>query len=359
MANFLRPWLHRFIPSHFHDPVGLTRRLLRSGDPAAHFAMRTALLGVLAIPFDLVLQVAEQRRYRKAPAPRLPLLFICGAPRTGTTLVEQVLIDHLPVAYINNLTAVFPRAPLTANRLFRPAPVRGEAYHSYYGRTTGFAGPNDGLHLWDRWLGADRTKIPTSLSAAQQQAMRQFFGALELISGRPVLAKNNSLNACANLVAEVFDRAFFICMTRDPRFLAQAQLRARLDIQGADHIAYGLTGSPGSGTAPADVIEDVCRQVLYHQQLVQEQQRLIGAERFWVIQYETFCADPSALVDAVAVRMTGHPRPPSAPRIAPFASSNTVRMESERFRQIETTLVKLGPQGAERSAPSAAIIPSD
>ena len=318
--------------------------------------MQTALLGLAAAPLDILLQLAEQRRYRKAPAPRLPLLFICGAPRTGTTLVEQVLIDHLPVAFINNLTALFPRAPLTANRIFRPAAaVPGVAYHSYYGKTVGFSGPNDGLHLWDRWLGADRTKIRTALGPVEQRDMRRFFGAMEQLFGRPIVVKNNNLNAYAILVAEVFDRAFFICMTREPLFLAQSLLQARLDIHGRNDIPYGLAGAPGSAADSADVVEDVCRQVLYHQQLAQEQQRYIGAERFWIVQYEAFCQNPSALVDAVAVRMLGQPRPPAEPRLPPFTTSNTVRIDPERFRQIAATLARLGHPVAETRASDASL----
>jgi hypothetical protein len=359
MSNLPRRWLHRFIPSHFHDPVGLTRRLLRTGDPAALFAMQTAVLGLLAAPLDLVLQIAEQRRYRKAPAPRLPLLFICGAPRTGTTLVQQVLINHLPFAFINNLTAVFPRAPLTANRIFRSAAhAGGTAYHSYYGRTVGFSGPNDGLHLWDRWLGTDRTQVRTALTPVEQSEMRRFFGAMEQVFGRPVLAKNNNLNACASLVAEVFDRAFFICMTRDPLFLAQAQLRARLEIHGVEDIAYGLADTYGSGPGPADVVEDVCRQVLYHQHVAQAQQSRIGAERFWIVEYEAFCQNPSALVDAVAVKVLGQPQPTPATRLPPFTASNRVRIDPERFRHIAETLARLGHPATEtRPATVSSVLP--
>jgi hypothetical protein len=344
MPHLFRRWLHRFIPSHFHDPVGLARRLLRTGDPAAVFAMQEALLGLVATPLDLLLYLAERERYRQAPAPRLPLLFICGAPRTGTTLVEQVLIDQLPVAYLNNLTAVFPRAPLTANRIFRPAPpVRGTAFHSYYGKTLGFSGPNDGLHLWDRWLGKDRTKVRSSLTATEKRDMRRFFGAMEQLFAKPILVKNNNLNACAGLIAEVFDHAFFICMTRDLVFLAQSQLRARLDIHGRDDLPYGLIAEHRATSG--DVIEDVCRQVLFHAQLAQEQQKRIGPDRFWIVQYEAFCQDPSALVEAVAAKLLGQPLPPAA-RIPPFTTSNVVRIDQEQFRQIVATLERIGRPGA-------------
>jgi hypothetical protein len=340
MPSLLRRWFHRFVPSHFHDPVGLTRRLLWTRDPAATFAIKTAVLGLAATPLDLLLQIAEQRRYRNAPAPRLPLLFICGAPRTGTTLVEQVLIEHLPFAFINNLTAVFPRAPLTANWIFRPAARPPKtSYSSFYGRTRGFSAPNDGLHLWDRWFGTDRTTVRTSLTAEEQSNMRRFFGAMEQFFGKPILMKNNSLNTCATVVADVLDSAFFICMTRDPLFLAQAQLMARLHIHGRADVPYGLRGQPNTGSG---VVEDVCRQVLFHSRAGQEQQTRLGPDRFWIIRYEEFCLNPSALVNDVAAKVLGQPRPSQAVTIPPFTISNSVRIDRESFLEIKTTLARLG-----------------
>jgi hypothetical protein len=311
--------------------------------------MQTALLGLVATPLDLVLEIAERRRYRRAPAPSLPLIFICGAPRTGTTLVEQVLIEHLPVAFINNLTSIFPRAPLTANRLFRPAaPARSAAFHSYYGKTVGLSGPNDGLHLWDRWLGPDRTRVRTSLTPEEQREMRRFFGAMEQASAKPILVKNNNLNACASLVADVFQRAVFICMTRDPRFLAQSLLQARVNIHGGEDFPYGLAGHPCSSPAAADVVQDVCRQVLYHEQLAQEQQTRIGPQRFWIVSYEAFCRNPSALVEAVAVKVLGQPLPAGAMQLPPFRVSDTVRIDPSRFEEIAATLARLRHAAAKR-----------
>jgi hypothetical protein len=322
--------------------VGLARRLLRTGDPAALFAMQTALLGLAAVPLDWVLQFAEARRYRNAPAPRLPLIFICGAPRSGTTLVEQVLIQQLPVAFINNLTAIFPRSPLTANRLFRPVASRRSAYHSFYGKTVGFSGPNDGLHLWDRWLGSDRSLAPTSLTPEDRSEMRRFFGAMEQVFGQPILVKNNNLNACASLVAEVFEQSTFICMTREPLFLAQSLLQARLDIHGGENFAYGLTGPAGATSDSPNATEDVCRQALYHHRLAREQESRIGSQRFWIVQYETFCRDPSALVEAVATRVLGQPPAPTGTRLPPFSVSNTVRIDPSRFAELAATLERLG-----------------
>ena len=114
---------------------------------------------MLATPLDMALSIPERRRYRRVTAPRRPVLLVTGAPRSGTTVLSQVLLHHLPVTYINNLTTVFPRAPIVANRLFGRWLQKPPAeYRSFYGRTSGFAAENDALHIWDRWLG---TTTPT------------------------------------------------------------------------------------------------------------------------------------------------------------------------------------------------------
>lgn len=312
---------------------------MRTGDRAAYFAMKTALLGFALAPFDIALQVAEDRKTRHAASPTRPLIFVCGAPRSGTTLVHQVLINNLPVAYVNNLTSVFPRSPLTANQLFRPAiPPGGFSYHSYYGKTAGYSGPNDALHLWDRWFGTDRTQVRSELTPEEQHEMRRFFGAMQELYGKPIVAKNNMLNACASLVAGVFPNAYFICLDREPLLLAQSQLQARLEINGGDDLPYGLAGTP---RPCADPDEHVCRQVLFHQYMAQTQQRLVGADRFWIVGYESFCQNPSALVDAVAMRILGQP-PSDRSRLAPFPVSDQVRIDPNRFRRLAATLTRLG-----------------
>src|SRR5688572_30011389 len=48
---------------------------------------------------------------------QLPVVYIVGAPRSGTTLVSQLLAKYLDVGYINNLIARFWMRPLAGIRL--------------------------------------------------------------------------------------------------------------------------------------------------------------------------------------------------------------------------------------------------
>jgi Sulfotransferase family len=342
--EFFRSLIHRHLPAHFHHPFGLFLRLLRTRDPAARFAIVTAVLGVLFTPVDLLLHIAEKRRYQRARPPQLPLIFVVGAPRTGTTLVAQVLINHLPVCFINNLTAIFPRSPLVANLVCRTFLKHKQIdYQSYYGKSLYLSGPNDGLQLWDRWIGHDRRTVPDVLSNAQKDSMTRFFGAFEAVFQKPILNKNNSLNMYARLIADVFENAYFICMTRDPLYLAQALLRARAEIHGNVFIPYGVDDPNRKNNSNGNYVEDVCRQVLFHEKKIKEHQSIIGHEKFWIISYEEFCEKPAILVQRVSEQILGRQINMAEVQatLGPFKNTNRRRIDHELFTKIEQTLLQL------------------
>ena len=293
----------RYVPGHFRSPFSLAWRLIQSRDRDAFGAMAQAAAGILLAPLDLLLAGRESGLYARATPPRLPQLFVCGPPRSGTTVVAQTLISHLPVAYLSNVTGLFPRSPITAERLIgqRLAPWQPE-FHSYYGRVAALRGPNDALGLWDRWLGPDRTRRRDALTPREGEALWRFFGALEAWTRRPLVAKNNNLNLQARAVAAYLPTARFLCLDRDPLFLAQSLLTARRTIHGDPDAAYGLAPEPGEGETP---FESVCRQVRFLREGAETERDAVGAERFWIVRYEDFCAEPSRWIRRVGLELLG------------------------------------------------------
>jgi hypothetical protein len=184
-------------------------------------------------------------------------------------------------------------AEATIGRLLPPA---APSLHNFYGRTSGWAGPNDGLHLWDRWLGSDRSRIPDSLTPGACEAMAAFFGARERQTGRAALVKVNALNACAHLVAEALPTARFICVERPRVELAMSLLKARREIHGRADVAYGIA-PPARG---ADPVDDVCRQVLFHEAIARQQLACLGASRFMIARLNDVSRHPDAFVELIA-----------------------------------------------------------
>ncbi len=308
------------------------------------FAMRAAATAPFCMPLDLMLQPFEQRRYRRAAPPERPIVLVCGPARSGTTLAAQLLIRNLPVGYLDNLVSIFPRAPLIAMyRVGKHVLHKTVVYRSYYGRTDGWSAPNDALNLWDRWLGGDRSHVPDRLPEKQRSEMIAFFGALERQTGKPVVAKNNALNACAHLVAEALPTARFICLQRSRTSLALSLYKARMDIHGRPTVPYGLTSNDERSVD--DAIEDVCRQVLYHEALAREQEARLGPERFMLVQYEDVCRDPRVFIERVGRGFLGVKPDFSKtdPELRAFNYGHRVG-DGELLSRLRETFIRLGAE---------------
>ena len=187
---------------NFQDPIGLVRRMLASGNPAARSALGREVLRYLLLPLDWVLGRFEKRRLSRLPGRLPPIVLIVGSPRSGSTLLYQVLAGHLPVSYPSNLTALFERAPITATARLSRLARRSRGYRSYYGNTGPLRSPNDAFTIWNRWLGEDRYTVPDHMSAESAGAMRSFFAAWGTAFSRPFLNKNNRNTAAVRLLAD-------------------------------------------------------------------------------------------------------------------------------------------------------------
>ncbi len=336
----------RVVPRNLQDPFGLAIRLLRTRDRAAYFAMGTAALAAVAAPLDALLARREARLYDAVTAPRRPVLLVAGAPRSGTTLLLQTLALHLPVQTINNLTSIFPRAPVITSRLCARWLRPRHTYDNFYGRTAGFAQPNDALYLWDRWLGGNRYVVPARLAPETVADMRRFFAAWEQAFGRSVINKNNALATCLDLIGDALPTAHFLVAEREAAYNVQSILAARRLLQGDVRRPYGV-GDPAyrrAPGAPPDPVEEVCAQVLHHQRRAREQQQALGAGRLWIVPYEELCRAPHELVARVGREVLGLPIDAEAlrHRLPAFRHRDTVRDHAE-FARIVDTLARLRP----------------
>ena len=341
MSNVQQSWWHRYIPTHTLNPLGLALKLLKSGDPAARSALYMAAAGIALTPLDVALRPIERKEYERAEESREPVILVVGPPRSGTTLVTQYLINSFDVCYLTNLTSLFPRSPIAITKLLgRLVPIGAGDYDAFYGRSRRLSGVNDGLYIWDRWLGNDRRQVPTMLEPGSEESMRQLFAALANYFKAPIINKVNRLNTCAHLVANELTNVQFLCLQRAPLFLAQSLYIARGQILGNMNMAYGAQ-HPDSVTE--DPIEDVCRQVLFYEDHAKKQQQLLGSESFPLISYEEFCENPAALANFLATKQPLlNPRRNREQMPRSFQISNQRKLSEDVFERMRFRLAELG-----------------
>ena len=257
---------------------------------------------------------ADLRRPASADPSVLPLVYVVGAPRSGTTLLHQLIARHLAVGYVTNLAARFWLRPSVGIALSRAvlgdAPGAGLPLRSAFGTTEGAAGPHEFGYFWRRWLGLDESATHHLDEAAQARVDVEGLRAAlrwELLAsfGRPVVLKNGVCGFHARLLTNVHPRSLFVHVVRDTAAVVRSILGSRRERYGSYDVWWSLKPStyPFDAETPAG---EVVRQVIDCRRELETELSTPGVNAL-TIDYANVCAAPARALDAVrrAVRDVG------------------------------------------------------
>jgi hypothetical protein len=215
--------MRRFFQSIYADNAHrnpIDRRSLRK-DVIRYVANR------LVQPFDRMLV----RIHRD---PTMPIVFIVGVPRSGTTLLYQLISAYLDVGYVSNAMARWWMVPVAAARVRSPLKTRhsSPSLDSDLGRSEGPDGPHEFGWFWQFHLHHEESD-DLDAEALAARDFRVAKAELEGLAGyfnRPLILKAlvHVPYKIAWLKAQ-FPQARFIWVHRDPIFVAQSILQARED----------------------------------------------------------------------------------------------------------------------------------
>jgi LPS sulfotransferase NodH len=230
-------------------------------------------------------------------------LFIVGAPRTGSTLLYELLACRFVVAYLPNVAELCYRSPVLATRLCRRLGM-GHRFggRSRYGVMQGAMAPSEAGQLMRHWF-SDADEVPRSANVPSRNDIRCMVRRLSKLFGGPLVSKDLFNGLRLRMIHEMLPEAVFIHMRRDPRFTAQSLLAARHDIWGDEQQWLGVR-APGCNVAEdADPIEQVVCQVQSIDAHIGATCRELGINRCVEIEYESLCADVPGTLDTLAAQL--------------------------------------------------------
>gem|GEM_PF-100270 len=283
--------------------------------------------------------------FEEPPAP----VFIVGAPRSGTTLLYQLLVNRFQFTYFSNFMAKGLARPVAAalvqNRLFETQAQTD--YDSKYGSTEGELGPSEAGEFWYRWFPRP-PHVHVRPGAAPDETRRELFQEIMGISAvtmTPMLIKNtfNSMRIAA--LAETFPRASFIVCRRNPLNIAQSLLKGRVDLHGNKRVWWSLPPKEIDQLADHYAWDQVAEQVHYIYNQIEEDRRRIGPDRFFTIDYAQFCQNPGLVMNDAGrfLRERGHSLGDRSPDLPPgFKESSSIKINETDYRLIADRLVELG-----------------
>jgi Sulfotransferase family len=249
--------------------------------------------------------LADYERRDLGPPERLAHrpLFLISLPRSGSTLLYQLLLQRFRLAYFSNLMAAFADSPVTVARLTRwlggqrpPNDLR-----SHFGTTRGWRGPNQGWRIWNRWLSRTQDFIePASLDPRAVGEMRATLHGLQVAQGAPFVSRWQLHAPRLRALAAAFPEALFVHLRRAPEMTAQSILAGRRRFL-RDETAW-LSPRPRNyeRIRALEPLEQVCAQVVGLERDLREDQVLIGTDRFMFASYEALCLAPQAMLDGIA-----------------------------------------------------------
>lgn len=255
-----------------------------------------------------------------------PPCFVVGPPRSGTTLLYELMVHRFRFAYISNLAHRFYLTPVAATRVGRSSVLSWQGdFESRFGHIEGWGAPNEGGWVWNRWipqahhLGAEHAE---PIDGASMRAMVQGIGR---VLGGPFLNKNVMHSVHMPVLDRVFPGCTFVELRREPVANVRSILRAREKGGGSAPDGWWSVKPRGcEGLESADAVTQACAQVLGVRADVERDARLVGSDRRLIVEYEDLCADPRGQLDRIGAFLASHGAPVEARRDAPAAFEHRV-----------------------------------
>ncbi|MBD3267070.1 hypothetical protein GF373_10415 [bacterium] len=242
-----------------------------------------------------------------------PPVFIVGAPRSGTTLLYQVLSEKYHFSFLSNFVSHLYGAPILATYFARHLGIKKdvERFQSSYGQTTGLGSPSECGRFWYRCFPKGRRVYVGNdeIPRKNLQRLREAIGGIAYVIKAPGLYKNtfNSMRI-APLIQSIPEASFIVCK-RDPLQNALSILRARIQIHNDPTCWWSLPPREFDQILSSPYSQQVVEQVYYIYNQIEIDKNVFGKERFLDIQYEDFCHDVSASLEKIAsfLKKRNHP----------------------------------------------------
>lgn len=247
-----------------------------------------------------ILAPHQEADYKELPE-IYPTLHVIGAPRSGTTLLTQLVCSHLEVGCVNNLIAAFWRAPVYGVRLSQKLIARQppSSFQSDCGRTSGLHEPHEFGYFWTDLLGYKEMLEDGERDASiDWKRVRRVLINMTHAFGRPAAFKSFLLGWHIGSIQKALPRTCFVFIQRDPLQNAISILKMRRRYVGSPHRWAGLKPSQYAWLKDEPYWKQVAGQVFFVNQSFQREMGK-ASRRVLQVGYDRVCADPRSVLQDI------------------------------------------------------------
>lgn len=230
------------------------------------------------------------------PSPLLPVIFITGLPRSGTTPLAQLIIHRFRVGYMSNLIARFWAAPEAGIALVREISQDAgritSSLDSHYGFTKGYEGHHEFGYFWRHWFDFEETHFLDHEAQAKVDInnLKKTLSAMENEWERPLFFKNTAaLPLQTAFLADILPTSIFIHIKRDPLAVASSLLKGRKKYMGDANRWFSIKPKEYTSLKKKSIPEQIAGQVYYTQKEINRQIALVPDKRKINLEFTNLC----------------------------------------------------------------------
>ena len=147
------------------------------------------------------------------------IICIIGAPRTGSTLLYQIMVNMFDTFYITNYmnSDKVPLAKISEAYYYFEKKNKLVSYESNQGKTIGKFAPSEASNIFKKWFGGEHPSQTHScrLLPGQKDNMQDTFESIQRIFNKPIVIKNAWNCFRIQSLYEMFPDIKFIWIRRD------------------------------------------------------------------------------------------------------------------------------------------------
>lgn len=259
--------------------------------------------------FNEELLPLERSHYNDEP-PEHPFLFVIGLPRSGTTLLTQVIAHCLETGFVNNLAARFWKAPVTGIRFARAVLDKEpfQAFQSHYGATDRLKDIHEFGYFWREKLNKDDfasiKNAPQTEEEIDWEELRASLAAMQREFGKPMVFKNIFGSYHMPRLNEELNKTLWIWIRRAPLDTAVSILDARRKYYDDPSHWWSYVPPRYEEIIDEDYWTQIAGQVHYLDAYYRRQFETMGEDGpCLTLSYEELCADPAAQLERIRDRL--------------------------------------------------------
>ena len=226
-------------------------------------------------------------------------VFVVGLPRSGTTLVYELITQAFELAFLTRAFAYSFGLPNISTRLTRRFTHSPAAhYRSDYGRIPGRFSPAENHVIWERWFPADPVLghyMPADrLASDARESASRMLDSMTAIAKRPFVFKNVYFTMSLPAVLRALPGARFVVVRRPLESVCASVYRLRAT---KEERWWSVRPPFIEEVAGADAFGQSIFQCVRTSQILEREMRSLPEDRCLVADYEDICTAPRAFLE--------------------------------------------------------------